>query len=272
MVINCFGDSLTAGTAFGNTTPYPMLLEKITGIKTNNYGIGGESSHTIAMRIGAHNFFTGEDIQLVEYKNKILLVDEHGLSVNILRQVKEDTGVDLINPVTIGDYEGVLTRAGEDIFFESKGSLGKIPKGTKVTTILSQEKYSDAINIFWAGTNDYTGLDNVEQVISNIKDMIKYAGSERYIVIGLTALSYMPEVARVNQIMEQEFKEHFYDFRKYLLSLDVTDEADKEDIARGDVPVSLIKAPRYDHVHGNEKFFALLAGEISRKLKKIKYI
>lgn len=38
MQINCFGDSLTAGTAWGNTMPYSAVLERLTGIKTNNYG------------------------------------------------------------------------------------------------------------------------------------------------------------------------------------------------------------------------------------------
>lgn len=37
MQINCFGDSLTAGTAWGNTMPYSAVLERFTGIKTNNY-------------------------------------------------------------------------------------------------------------------------------------------------------------------------------------------------------------------------------------------
>lgn len=34
MQINCFGDSLTAGTAWGNTMPYSAVLERLTGIKT----------------------------------------------------------------------------------------------------------------------------------------------------------------------------------------------------------------------------------------------
>lgn len=37
MQINCFGDSLTAGTAWGNTMPYSDVLERLTGIKTKNY-------------------------------------------------------------------------------------------------------------------------------------------------------------------------------------------------------------------------------------------
>lgn len=37
MQINCFGDSLTAGTAWGNTMPYSAVLERFAGIKTKNY-------------------------------------------------------------------------------------------------------------------------------------------------------------------------------------------------------------------------------------------
>ena len=37
MQINCFCNSLTAGTAWDNTMPYSVVLERLTGIKTKNY-------------------------------------------------------------------------------------------------------------------------------------------------------------------------------------------------------------------------------------------
>ena len=47
--INAWGDSMTEGVN-GDGVSYPAVLEKLTGIKTNNYGIGGETSEEIMTR------------------------------------------------------------------------------------------------------------------------------------------------------------------------------------------------------------------------------
>ena len=52
----------------------------------------------------------------------------------------------------------------------------------------------------------------------------------------------MPEIEAVNKMFADEFKEHFYDFRKYILSLPVTDESDAVDAAAGEIPRSFMKA------------------------------
>lgn len=276
MQINCFGDSLTAGTAWGNTMPYSAVLEKLTGIKTNNYGIGGESSFTVASRIGAMKVTLMNDVVFKDGEKgpaAAELGDIYMQPSGLLRQVRENDGDDLVNPVSLGGCEGTLERAGDVLYFTRKEAGGElvIPKGSSLVTRLAHNDFSDDINIFWVGTNDYASTDNVCAVAANIRSMIQRTKSSRYIVIGMTAKSYMPEIEKVNEMLAEEFKEHFYDFRSYILKLPVTSETDKADVLNGEIPGSYMKALQYDHVHGNEKFFGLLGAQLYNKLKELGY-
>ncbi len=278
MRINCFGDSLTAGTAFGNTLSYPEKLSRITGLQVNNYGIGGEDSMTIAARIGA--------LPLSAYVSKcdetgrynVTLRTQSGKEPGLLKQIQEDTGKDLVNPVTIQGIDGILSRHGDSMCFASEKEFSPITDKADVRTFLSGLDFSEDINIFWAGTNDYASMSNVEQVIDNICAMIDFTGSEKYLVLGLTAMEYMPEISAVNERLFEKFGEHFLDFRTYLLEniSTVKDiKLDSEDIRaleKGDIPDCLIKAPEYDHVHGNEKFFDLLGSQVYEKLLQMGYL
>ncbi len=279
MIINCFGDSLTAGTAFGNTLPYPTVLGELSGFKVNNYGIGGEASGTIAARIGAYPLIIQRDFTIPSQAAPvdIELVDKEGISPKILLQVQEDTGNDCINPIKICGIEGILQRNANGFTFtrSNSGLQVKVKSGERIVTHLATKCYNKDCNIIWAGTNDYTSMNNVELVINNIKSIINYLGSEKYLVIGMTAKSYMPEIAQVNDRLALEFGNHFYDFRSYILQSGLKDagieptDADIEDINNGEIPISFIKAPEYDHVHGNESFFTLLGKEINDLIKGV---
>lgn len=283
MQINCFGDSLTAGTAWGNALSYPRVLASLTGIKVNNYGIGGESSFTVASRMGAQPLKLMAPVTIppgAGVEVPVALGDVFGQPSGVLRQVQEDTGDDCINPVRLEGVEGRLLRHEDSLYFvrESSGEEVEAKAGSCVATRLSGGDYSGDINIFWAGTNDHASPDNAAAVIANLRAMIDFAGSGRYIVIGLTALGLMPRVARVNEMLAEAFGEHFYDIRSYILGLDIVKEnnpfygQDLLDRDRGEIPASYMKAPKYDRVHCNEKFYALLGAQLYEKLGKMNYI
>lgn len=283
MQINCFGDSLTAGTAWGNMLSYPKVLASFTGMKVNNYGIGGESSFTVASRIGAQPLKTMAPVTLwarAGCEIPVALGDVFGQPSGVLYQVQEDTGDDCLNPVSLGGIQGRLVRHGDMLYFvrDEDGDEVTVETGCNVVTRLSMGDYSDDINIFWVGTNDHASTDNVIAVIANLKAMIEYTGSDKYIVIGFTALCQMPQVKEVNERLAEEFGEHFYDIRSYILGLDIPDdnnpfyELDMEDVKKGEIPTSYIKAPKYDHVHYNEKFYALLGAQLYEKLGQMNYI
>lgn len=289
--INCWGDSLTAGTAFSNKTSYPKALQKLLTAEytVNNFGIGGENSATIAERMGALPLTVGnteDDKQSftipaeTEESTPFSVVGTSGDSAQILKQVQEDTHEDCLNPVTINGIEGTLKKSGNLFVFTrtEKGEAVDVSSGDQITTAASQGDYSNDINIIWAGTNDYTSSENVDEVIGNIQTMIEYLKSDKYIVIGMTALTNMPEIEEVNDRLAEAFGDHFYDYRAYVLQEGLKaaglkpTKQDKKDLKKGDIPTSFIKAPEYDHVHGNEKFYKLLAKQLYHKLQQLEYI
>lgn len=283
MQINCFGDSLTAGTAWGNKLSYPAVLAGLTGMKVNNYGVGGESSFTVASRIGAQPLKLMNPVAIPAEAGCEILVelgDVFGQPSGVLYQVQEDTGDDCINPVSLCGVDGRLIRRADSLYFERQepGMEVAAKEGSLVATRLSKGDYSGDINIFWAGTNDHASTDNAVAVIANLKAMIDFTCSDKYIVIGLTAMCLMPQVAEVNSMLSEVFGEHFYDVRSYILGLDIIKEnnpfynQDKEDARKGEIPASYMKAPRFDHIHCNEKFYALLGAQLYDKLKRLSYI
>lgn len=282
-MINCFGDSLTAGTAFGNSLSYPAVLAKLTGEQVHNYGIGGESSKTVAIRTGSSPLIVDEYTEIPAMAGKMTFVslsDVDGNEPEILKQIQEDTLDDCLNPVTIEGGEGMLTRSLHGFSFvrRTAGTTLQVSVGTKVIPRLQRMDFSKDVNLFWLGTNDYTSMSNVEAVIGNIRTIIDRCGSDRYVVIGLTAKSYMPEVEAVNQRFAQEFQEHFYDFLDYIQKDGIKDagipisETEEEALKSGLIPACFMKAPEIDRVHGNEIFFTLLGKELHTKLKALNYI
>lgn len=286
MQINCFGDSLTAGTAFGNTLSYPAVLHNLTGLTVNNYGIGGENSMTIAVRMGAIPlnavFSAKEPVKCPNADGKeafpVTLHTDLDIMPGLLKQVKEDTGDDLVNPATIMGHKGKLLRCEEQFFFIPDKPMLEIPDEAMVKTYLSEMDFSEDINIFWAGTNDYASMSNIDYVMDNIDKMISYAASDKYLVLGLTAKEYMPELTAVNEALRQKYNNRFLNFHEYLVGNAATlidiglSNRDIEVIKQGDMPDGLIKAPCYDHVHGNEKFFEMLGNLVYRKILDLNYL
>ncbi|MGN0370251.1 MAG: hypothetical protein ACI4EW_06865 [Butyrivibrio sp.] len=286
MQINCFGDSLTAGTAFGNSLSYPAVLHRLTGLTVNNYGIGGENSMTIAVRVGALPlnavFCAGRTAEFMDAGGKegfpVTLRTDNDMTPGLLKQVKEDTGEDLVNPVTIPGHKGRLIRREEKYYFIPDEPMEEIPEEVSVKTYLSGMDFSDDINIFWAGTNDYASMSNVDEVTDNIDRMIRFTASDRYLVIGLTAKEYMPELTAVNEVLRHKYNSRFLDFHEYLVENAATLDCiglssdDIETLKLGEMPDGLMKAPCYDHVHGNEKFFELLGNRVYGKLLDLNYL
>lgn len=292
MVINCWGDSLTAGTAYDNKLSYPAALQNaLNDYTVNNFGIGGESSKTIAQRMGATPLTVGvttekkEEFSLpsgTDQSEQFNILGDDSAEARILAQVQEDTGNDCLNPVFVNGTSCTLSKKG--MFYclshTDSGEEMTIKSGDQIMPQASFGNYSNDINIIWAGTNDRPKPETVSKTIDNIQTMIDYLGSDRYIVIGLTALSYMPEVAKVNEALEEAFGEHFYDFRSYILENGLKDagikatKEDKEDLKAGEIPTSFMNAPdpSSDHVHGNTAFYQLLANELVKKLQKLQYI
>ena len=111
-------------------------------------------------------------------------------------------------------------------------------------------------------------------MIATEKEMIRYLGSSKYIVVGLTSKEMIPEVAAVNEKLAAAFGTHFLDIRSYLLEHGLEDagiaptDQDLMDLADGEIPSSL----RVDIVHGTPDFYRILGEQLYEKMRSDGYL
>ena len=63
-LINCWGDSMTAGQG-GSGVSYPRVLKELTGFPVNNFGVSGENTYEIVERSAEYGDQSG-DIMIIE--------------------------------------------------------------------------------------------------------------------------------------------------------------------------------------------------------------
>ena len=63
-LINCWGDSMTAGQG-GNGVTYPRVLKELTGFPVNNFGVSGENTYEIVDRSAEYGDQSG-NIMIIE--------------------------------------------------------------------------------------------------------------------------------------------------------------------------------------------------------------
>ena len=103
--------------------------------------------------------------------------------------------------------------------------------------------------------------------------MIEHNGNNRYIIVGLTSRTYIPDIINVNKRLAREYGEHFVDLLSYMREYALEDsgltptEEDLRCIEEGDTPVSL----RKDAIHGNQHFFNVVAKCVYNKGLELGY-
>lgn len=268
--IVCWGDSLTA--SFDRKTAYPDVLRELSGCEVVNYGVESENTAMIAMRQGG-----------VRVNVKATVIpSECELIPLFLRTEDEghvfflDHGDGGVNPCSICGIKGNLQKINGAYYFtrEQKGERISVPEGTQFKTFgMSDAKENDVLVIF-TGTNDLPDADSIYDIIAMQRSMLAAAQCERYVVIGLTYAGGIEEIDTVNDILSNEYEDHFVDIRKYMIHFGLEDAqlevtgGDREDIKNGEIPRSL----RRDYVHGNAHFYRLLAGQIYRRMQYLGYL
>ena len=267
-----WGDSLSEGTG-GNGVNYPDVLAKLSGCEVHNYGIFAEKTACIAGRQGAMEeyvqpFTIPADLMPVPVR----IENENGDYDELL--VFGDAG---INPCVIGGVEGSLTMDKNDgtrYFTRSeKGKEVALTENTLLETFAMRDKKEDDVLVIFLGTNDKPGVDQMKDIIAQQREMIEYVGTDQYVVISYTYKGWIPEIEAVNQILADEYQEHYLDVRTYLLKEALADEGieptegDLADIANGEIPQSL----RSDESHGNERFYRLIGEKLYEKMRELGY-
>jgi hypothetical protein len=140
-----------------------------------------------------------------------------------------------------------------------------------------RSRYRD-IQVFWAGTNggwvDTDGVTyNPDVLVSQLQRMAGFLQTERYLVIGLTALT-VAQYANLDARMARAFGRKFLDLRGYMLSYGLADAGitptaqDSADIAAGKIPSSL----RYDQTHFNDAGYAIAGAQVYLRMLELNYV
>ena len=299
LTIACWGDSLTAGDG-AQGTPYPFVIGQLSGLKTYNLGIGGESALTIAARQGAYDIAFTEDFVIPESGSVVLplVTFKEGtyLSTPDGGQVCPRATSAKWNPCYINGVEGTLSievdttvvpRVLKKATFtrKTKGEPVEVKKGDLFKPSASYVKAD--INVIYIGANGIWDEDNTngkntkeqaDKIINMIWKMIENTPDpEKYIVVGFT-WSGKDSWSVVDAEMEKAFGDKFVNAKPYLSSeqalkdAGVTPtEADLADIKIGRVPESLRKSAS-DGTHLNGKGYTLLGEQIYERMVKLGYI
>lgn len=278
-VVECWGDSLTKGVGASENNyenAYPNQLQKMLGdaYTVNNLGIGGEGVKQISARQGgklsfAQPFTIPEDT----IATNVSFLNDDG--ENIKHQNQKGNGV---NPCYIDGVKGTVAwdkgNLTNTFVREARGNEVKITKEMPLVTD-GMMNHRGNIMVIWAGTNDKPKTkEQAQYVIDSIRDMISYAETDKYIVVGLTSKDYMGDFIDNNtKIWSQNFGTKFVNARKYLMNYALEDESitpteqDILDIDRGEIPLSL----RIDSVHLNAKGYHCIAKLVYERGKLLGY-
>lgn len=274
--IACSGDSLTAGAGGGGTT-YPSVLATLTGKTVLNLGVGGETSRTIAGRVGAWPMLvtvSGGQIPASGGVTVTLASVDGGTVAPLLQG-----GSGAINPCSIAGVVGTLSYATGTYTFTRTTSGSVVTVRTPVPLITStNDTIKDRIHVMWWGQNDgWSGSTSIAQEVINrinAANVSMTALAKRWLVVGPTTSSNATR-APIAALCLAAFGRRFVDLGAYLASYASLADAgitptsqDDTDIAAGIVPTSL----RSDSTHLNAAGYTLVAKQVYARMGEMGWL
>lgn len=269
--IYCIGDSLTIGN---KSSSYPTALSSLTGFSVNKFGGSQDQSIDISIRMGKTKIYVNQlTIPSTSTPVEIKILDNQGNQLDVLK----GTGSNF-STVEISGITGRLKfDTKKKIHTFTRDEAGNEMKINKLTQIKSDFPKFDENSIFVIFTGTYDPLINngIFKTITYQRSIISHLKTKRYIVVSLTSQRRLEIADDMNKVLLEENNEHFLDFRSYLLKNGLKDasitptQQDKKDLQMGYIPSSLLKE---DKLNGNSKFNELLAKQLVKKMKDLKYI
>ena len=222
-----FGDSLTQGNQDGTRVSRDSVMSTLLGNKWNviNYGVGGEQSHTISARASGSWFYLDAGITIpsdgstVDVTTKIH--DEYGTQQNFGNGLYSSAynGWDSVNPCYVNGIECTLQKANASAPITIKrNTIGDAIVINRPTRIhMNSETFKkNPVLILCLGQNEGFNRD-ADILIQQIKGIIEFFKSERYIVIGMPhSLSGYTWEAPINEALKKEFGKHYLDIEGYM--------------------------------------------------------
>lgn len=297
--ITCWGDSMTEGNGTNTASiqkdgqeldisymTYPMLIEQMTGIKTYNLGVGGETSRQIAERQGGLpmmidrsvtvpangakkiNLVSAEDGELVFFNdysgygfsdelnvNKVYIdgqqykITFNGETHILFKKLKHKSKEDVEK-----EKENTRSSVSSGLITEIKTGSTQINEGALVYTKAAIDRKNDILIIEMGSNGGWN--DDLNELVRQYDAMINYAGCSYYIIIGDTDDPYYD--AGVGETaweatLHEAYGEHFINMRLYLIEHGLSDcgldttFADMEGYCNGQISKQL----RADWTHLN---------------------
>lgn len=267
--IMCIGDSLTAGTGGASYPDYlsEMMNEDRLYIPVRNYGVGGDSTITIAGRMGAIPYKTGAftipaDVSAVE----VPILKEEGRKL----ELHADVG---ISPCIIGGVEGRVTIENTLCYFtrSQAGESVNVSEGSEITTY-AQTAYTDGIYIIFMGENDgFRDIDDLvyqQRAILNLQEK----NHDKYLILGMTS-GNAADRSELESRMQEEYGDKYINLREYLsmqgpydAGVTLTD-TDKQQMELGQIPDCLLS----DGLHFKPEGYKLIAQIVYARMQQLGY-
>lgn len=269
--IVCIGDSLTAGTG-GPGISYPEYLSKKLSedklyIPVRNMGVGGESTATIAARMGAIPFRTSAftipaDMTPVE----IQFLKEEGRKL----EAHADVG---ISPCIIDGVEGRMTIENNVCYFTraEAGDAIDVTEGSQVQTY-AQTAFNDGIYIIFMGENG--GFRDIDDLVEQQRAILQLQekNSDKYLILGMTS-GTAEERQELEERMKEEYGERYINLREYLSTQGPYDakielsDTDLVEMRDGKIPDCLLS----DGLHFKPIGYQLIADIVYERMWKLGY-
>ena len=301
-----WGDSLTQGifTGFNDVSsmPYPERVGEILNCEIKNYGIGSEMAYQIAGRQGGlpvYAYATEDEPFTIPADTTPVEICLYNETVDELYSTTNFIGIGAqglfqgINPITVGGVEGTVEWVEGSNYTFTRLEAGEevtLTEMTLVETFGMKDKREDDIMVIWIGHNDCPeayDTEKFDEIIGYIDAMIEYAGTEKYVVMGLMAERYVPGYAEINAAIKAHMEEKgegekFLDIRTYLADPqhleDLGIEPNKWDIEwmeKGWIPESL-QSEKMDvqgySLHLNQQGYDLVAEKLVQTFMELGYL
>ncbi|RHM62821.1 hypothetical protein DW911_01945 [Erysipelatoclostridium sp. AM42-17] len=269
--IYCIGDSLTIGNDFAS---YPLTLESLSNSQVIKIGGNQDTSLDLAIRVGRIKIYVN-NITIPQGKTPVdvPLYDEQNQPLDVLKS----TGTNF-SDVTINGIKGTLSYdANRNMHTFTRNEAGKETPLNQLTQVESDvpDFNENDIVVLFSGTYDNQNNLDIYRTITYQRAIINQIKTQKYIVVSLTSRRQNASVRDQNNMLKEEHKDHFLEYRAYLLDHGLADAnitptaQDQQDLNNNYIPSSLLKD---DKLNGNDAFNTLLAKQVNQKMIDLQYI
>ena len=150
-----------------------------------------------------------------------------------------------------------------------------LKEGSIVNTYAMKNLGNKYANVFFIGQNG--GFDNTADLIRQLKAMIAYSKSKRYIVISFHnpngVIKTISRMKEMEDSLNQSFGKHYINLRENMVTRGLADagleptQEDKDSIAKGRVPPQMMT----DRTHFTRKGYEEIAKLVFEKMKELNY-